>query len=333
LTDQPASAWALTPGSAGHEVQCVGVVEALGLAPRLVRVAPRAPYAWLAPWGPAAPAAEFAPPWPDLVVASGRQAIPYARAVRRLSRGRTFVAVLQNPVVPPRWFDLVWVNEHDEVTGPNVVRTLTSPHTVTETRLSEGAAGLTARIGALPRPWIGAVLGGTSGAYRFEAEEGAALGGTLAALAAATGGSVLVTPSRRTGKAALAALSGALAGVPAWVWDSVTGDNPYFGILGSADLLVVTCDSVNMLGEAAFTGRPLFAWPLEGGTAKFRAFHEGLAAAGALRWLDAEAVAVQVATRSLATWTYKPLNANAAIAGRIRRDFAARRSRPGRAAP
>ncbi len=48
---------------------------------------------------------------------------------------------------------------------------------------------------------------------------------------------------------------------------------PYFGILGAADALVVTCDSVNMLGEAAFTGKPLYAWRLEGGSAKFDAFH------------------------------------------------------------
>jgi len=327
VIEQSLSAWALTPGSAGHEVQCVGVVEALGLAPTIKRVSPGAPFSWMAPWGPAAPDPAIAQPWPDLVVASGRQAIPYARSIRRASCGRTFVVALQHPAVPARSFDLVWVNEHDGLAGSNVLRTLTSPHPLTAAKLAAGAAALEARLGPLPRPWIGAVLGGTSGAYRFEAADGAALGRALAALAGAVGGSVVVTPSRRTGADARAALAAELAAVPSWTWDGESGENPYFGILGAADLFVVTCDSVNMLGEAAFTGRPVFAWPLEGGTQKFRDFHAGLAAAGVMRFLDAAAVAAQVATRSLAKWDYRPLNATAVIAERIRAELA-RRGRP-----
>lgn len=328
MTAAPFRAWALTPGSAGHEVQCIGVIEAAGLAAEIKRVSPGRPWSWLAPWGPAAPDAVIAPPWPDLVVASGRQAIPYARAIRRRSRGASLVVVLQNPVVPPSWFDLVWVNEHDGVAGPNVVATLTAPHTVTGERLAAGAAALAARVGPLPRPWIGVSLGGASGAYTFGAAEAGELGSALAALAAATGGSVVASPSRRTGAEATAALAAALTGVPHWLWDGASGDNPYFGILGAADVLVVTCDSVNMLGEAAFTGKPVFGWRLPGGTAKFRAFHEGLAAAGALRWLDAAALAAQVSAGSLATWDYRPLNANAVIAERIRAAFAARGKGP-----
>ena len=324
MTAAPSRAWALTPGSAGHEVQCVGVIEAVGLAAGIRRVAPRRPWSWLAPWGPAAADATIAPPWPDLVVASGRQAIPYARAIRRHSRGASLVVVLQNPVVPPSWFDLVWVNEHDGVAGPNVVATLTAPHTLTAARLAAGAAALAERVGALPRPWIGVSLGGASGAYAFGAEEAAGLGRVLARLAAATGGSIVASPSRRTGAPALAALGAALAAVPAWLWDGTSGDNPYFGILGAADALVVTCDSVNMLGEAAFTGKPVFGWRLPGGTDKFRRFHAGLEASGALRWLDEAALAAQLSARSLATWDYRPQNATAVIAERIRAAFVAR---------
>lgn len=324
MTIAPSSAWALTPGSAGHEVQCIGVIEAVGLEAQRKRVAPGAPWSWLAPWGPAAPDVAIAPPWPDLVVASGRQAIPYARMIRRRSRGRSLVVVLQNPVVPAGWFDLVWANEHDGVAGANVVRTLTAPHTVTEAKLAAGAAALAARVGPLPRPWIGLSMGGTSGAYRFGAAEGRVLGAALARLAAATGGSVMATPSRRTATETRLALVAALGDVPAWVWDGEEGDNPYFGLLGAADALVVTCDSVNMLGEAAFTGRPVFGWSLPGGTAKFRSFHDGLVASGAMRWLDDAALAAQLSTRSLATWDYRPLNATAVIAERIRAAFAAR---------
>lgn len=315
----PASAWALTPGSAGHEVQCIGVVRALGLEPVVKRVAPSAPWSWMAPWGPAAPDPSIAPPWPDLVVASGRQAVPYARAIRRRARGNTFVLVLQNPAIALRHFDLVWVNDHDGVEGRNVIQSLTSPNTLTKAGLEAGAVSLAARLAGrpLPRPWIGVVLGGASGAYRFEPADAQAFGQALAALAAATGGSLIVTPSRRTGTAALTALGQALGTTPHWIWDGETGDNPYFGILGAADALVVTCDSVNMLGEAAFTGKPLYAWRLEGGSAKFDAFHHGLQATGAMRWFDG----------GLAHWTYPPVDANTFIADAVRTAYAAKRRR------
>ncbi len=325
---EPLTAWALTPGSIGHEVQCIGVVEALGLAPVVKRVDPPPPLRWLAPWGPAAADPAVAPPWPDLLVVSGRQAVPYARMIRRRSAGRTLVVCLQNPVAPLFWFDLVWTNVHDGLSGPNVLTTLTSPNTLTRPRLAGGATALAARLGPLPRPWIGGVVGGTSGAYAFSPEEATRLGGALADLAARTGGSVVVTPSRRTPPASLAALDAALAAaLPAgrrWLWNGRDGDNPYFGILGAAEALVVTCDSVNMLGEAAYTGRPVYAFPLSGGTPKFAAFHAAMVAAGAMRWLDASALAAAVTDGSLAAWTYEPLNANAVIAARIAALLAAR---------
>ena len=48
----------------------------------------------------------------------------------------------------------------------------------------------------------------------------------------------------------------ALRPVGGWVWD-FTGENPYFGILALADMLVVTQDSVSMISEAAATAVPV----------------------------------------------------------------------------
>lgn len=326
LPSAPRTAWSLTPGSAGHEVQCRGIIAALGLEPVLKRVSPSAPWSWFAPWGPAQPDAAIVPPWPDLVVVSGRQAIPYARMIRRKAGGATFVLALQNPVVAPSTFDLVWVNDHDGVSGPNVISTLTSPNTLSAEGLAQGAAGFAPLWQDLPHPWTGVILGGASGAYRFDEDDARRLGAALARIAAQTGGSLLVTPSRRTGKEPLAAFRAALGNTPAWVWDGETGANPYFGILGAAGNFVVTCDSVNMLGEAAFTGKPIHAWRLEGGSPKFAAFHDGLIEKGAMRWLEPDANASQKpnSTATLAAWTYKPLNATAVIVEAVRAAFAAR---------
>ena len=47
------------------------------------------------------------------------------------------------------------------------------------------------------------------------------------------------------------------------LWDG-TGDNPYFAFLALADAIVVTEDSVNMVTEAAGTGKPVYVQELSG---------------------------------------------------------------------
>ena len=70
-------------------------------------------------------------------------------------------------------------------------------------------------------------------------------------------GRVLLTTSRRTGRAAEEAL---LAELPdnAWAyrWGDA-GENPYFGLLAWSDVLVVTGDSMSMVSEACGTAKPV----------------------------------------------------------------------------
>lgn len=314
LRDDNVRAWVLTNGAVGFEVQALGVAEALGIVPEIKRVAPPAPWRWLAPWGPTAPDRAIAPPWPDLLIASGRQSIPYARMIRRASRGGTFVAVLQNPAVAPQTFDLVWAPQHDQLKGANVLSTLASPHRLTPDRLAQEAAKLAPSIAHLPHPRVAVLLGGTNAVYRLDEAAAAAIADKLAMLSDRFGAGLMVTPSRRTGGAQARIIAERLKGKPAVVWDG-TGENPYFGFLGSADAVVVTCDSVNMVGEAAATGKPVYVIELDGGSPKFRRFLDGMYAHGAARPFDGR----------LENWTYVPLNATHDIARAIATAFRAHR--------
>jgi uncharacterized protein len=98
----------------------------------------------------------------------------------------------------------------------------------------------------------------------------------------ASGGSALVTPSRRTGAEGLKLVQDRLAGLPAAIWDGA-GDNPYFAYLALADALLVTADSVSMISEAAATGKPVHILDLDGGNAKFARFHQLMRQAGITR--------------------------------------------------
>ena len=105
----------------------------------------------------------------------------------------------------------------------------------------------------------------------------------------------MVTPSQRTPEGLVARLHDVL-GERALVWDR-TGENPYPGILGLADAVLVTQDSVNMTSEAASTGKPVYVFALNRVSAKLRAFHASLEARGAARRFEGE----------IETWDYPPL--------------------------
>ena len=161
--------WVVTDGKAGMENQCLGLAEALGLAPAIMRVKLRSPWRELSPflrhglrYAFSRAGNNFGPPWPDLLIATGRASIPASLYVRRASRKDglpspkrssgfaqagargTLVVQLQNPVIDPAYFDLVVVPRHDGLTGPNVMTTRGALHRVT--------AEMLAREGEIWRP-------------------------------------------------------------------------------------------------------------------------------------------------------------------------------------
>lgn len=284
--------WIVTEGHAGSENQCIGLAEAMGVPFVLKHVHPRAPWVWLpvSAWPMPLAALDrasdaIAPPWPDLLIASGRRSIPYALHVRRASAGRTFTVYIQNPRTAFGRFDAIVAPEHDGVTGGNVVVTRGAIHRVTPGRIADAAARAGDRAANLPRPRVAVLVGGSNKIYRMTPETVRALAEGLRALAEREGAGLMVTPSRRTGAENIRALRAALDGTPAEVWD-FTGDNPYFAYLGLADHIVVTGDSVTMVSEACSTGKPVYVIELEGGSPKFDRFHASLREAGHTRRFD-----------------------------------------------
>ncbi|HYF56985.1 MAG TPA: mitochondrial fission ELM1 family protein [Salinarimonas sp.] len=310
------TAWVLTDGKAGDEVQCLGVAEALGLAPQVRRVRPRAPFSWLMPWGPVdpregagRPGSPIAPPHPDLLIASGRRAVPYMRAVKRGSGGRTFTVFLKDPRTGPGAADLIWTPAHDRLAGANVLATLTSPHRVSAARLAAARAAPDPRLAPLPHPRVAVLAGGDSRHHRFTADDVARLVRDLEAMAD-SGAAPMITASRRTPPALREALQELAARAGGFFWDG-SGENPYVAMLALADAVVVTADSANMVGEAAATGAPVLVFAPSGGHRKLDAFLAGLERHGAVRPLKGR----------LEAFAYEPLDSTPIIAAAVEEAF------------
>jgi hypothetical protein len=100
----------------------------------------------------------------------------------------------------------------------------------------------------------------------------------------------------------------ALVPLGGWVWDG-TGENPYFGMLALADLIVVTQDSVSMISEAAATTAPVMVVALPGRSRRQALFLRTLTNEGRIRLFD----------RRFAPWPVTPLDDTPLAAAEMRR--------------
>jgi mitochondrial fission protein ELM1 len=262
--------------------QAVGLAEAVGL-PVVTKVIhiPK-PWRWLrshwvAPLGVdalcGAGSDSFAPPWPRLLITCGRRSAALSIAVKRASGGRTLTVHVQNPQIPFRHFDRIIAPEHDGVSGPNVESSLGALHKVTPAKLADGANRWRETFAGLPRPLVAVLVGGTSGACRFTELEARQLADRLAVLARDKGVGLVVTPSRRTGEENTRILRKTLEPLGALVWDG-QGDNPYFGMLALAETILVTEESISMVSEACYSGKPVYTIDLQGKNRRLARFHQ-----------------------------------------------------------
>jgi uncharacterized protein len=305
--------WVVTEGMAGMENQCLGLAERLPMPVRTFRTALRSPWRWLAPYSPgsafahaAAASDRLLPPWPRLLIACGRQSIPFSRAAKRASGGRTIIVQCQDPRISSRLFDLVIPAEHDEMLGPNVFPIIGSPNRITPDRLGEARARFAPLFEPLRAPRVAVLIGGASRTHgSLDVAAAERLGAMLAQAVGDHG--MMVSMSRRTIPAAAAVLRRHLAPTDAFVWDG-SGDNPYLGMLAWADAFVVTADSVNMICEAAATGKPVHVFALPGGRQKAKLFQESVARRGITRAFTGE----------IAQWRYPPLDETGRAVDRIK---------------
>lgn len=258
LESAGAAVWLLLGPRAGDNNQALALGEALGL-PFVIK---RLDYNWLQRFSLRLPAtlaalkrdyrAALCPPWPELVVAVGRRSVPIARWIKRRSGGRTRIVRIGHPRNQAHLFDLSIVTRQYPV--PEGGKSLLLPVTMSRPGAPPTSDEQT-WIDAPSRPIRLVAVGGPIKYWQLDAAS------IERALSIREGSAVVVT-SRRTpveladDLRALTSGSGRIR--------LVEGNFPSFSaLLGEADEVFVTGDSVSMLSEAIQAGKPTAIIPLE----------------------------------------------------------------------
>ena len=308
--------WLLLDDRAGNRSQCLGVAEALSL-PFTTKELKYSLWAQLPNWLMGASfqgltsecRLDLQEPWPDLVIAAGRRTGPVAREIKRRSGGRTKLVQIMWPGTKGiEEFDLVCVPNHDDIPeAQNVFRITGSPSSITPANVAELKGRYQERFSQLSAPKIALLCGGSTKNRQFTKTMANDLGRSVSALVRSSGGSLLVTTSRRTGDQADALIAHIDVPADTYRWTD-GGENPYKAYLSVANVIVVTGESMSMCSEACSTGKPVYIYaPPELISDKHKRLHQELYKLGCARPLG----------QPYEQWSYAPLNAAQQIADQV----------------
>ncbi len=205
--------------------------------------------------------AMLVPPWPDLVIATGKRTAPVALWIKQQSKGKTVAVQLGRPRMAFNHFDLVVTTpQYGLPEAENVIR-LDLPFAAPKVQEAAMLDHWQQQWKALPRPLIAAAIGAAKFPLRLGAAQLDEYGSALGALARREGGSILLFGSPRSVAGAVERVRAQING-STWIADGRGPGNPYQAALSLADLFAVTGDSVSMASEMVATGKPTHVFPL-----------------------------------------------------------------------
>ena len=267
--DPPPRLWALLGAHAGDNNQVIALAEALQLPFETKQL----DYNFFRHLGPRILGSSLlsltarsrqsidAVPLPDITISSGHRSVAVTRALRRIAGGRMRSIHVGFPRVSPRHFDLVIATPQYPIADqPHVLRVT---YALTRAATTEPDRGDTAQLAELPHPRALLIVGGPSLYWEVDRERTLA---TLAAMieeARRASGSVLVTTSPRTSRKLRGDIRQALHAADLPTVLAQPGGRPHYAsLLGAADSIRVTADSVAMISDAIWTGKPVGIVPV-----------------------------------------------------------------------
>lgn len=222
------------------------------------------------------------PPWPDLVIATGKRSAPVARWIRQQSRGKTKVVQLGRARAPLSAFDLVITTPQYGLPAAANVIEIPLPFAATKNVDARELAAWRAAWAGLRKPLIAVAIGHAKFPLKMGRREARLLGRRLNSLAERMQGSLLLIASPRSVPRVIARIEAELS-VPHVAYRIFDPQkNPYAAALVVGDHFVATSDSISMISELLSTGKPVdvFELPDRRMTLKWRA------SAGLCAWLS-----------------------------------------------
>lgn len=239
---------------------------------------------------------------PKLIISSGRRPAALAVHLKHVFKGKTKIIQIMRPNISPEEFEMIILPQHDTFNKilPNIVRVIGALSNVKK-KLIDSDYQMKLMYPEI-KAYIALLIGGSSKKFTFTYENGKQLADLCAQISENHSLPLFITFSRRTPENVKEIFRN-LFHFPSIIYDPVDeGENPYPTMIGSAEYIITTCDSVSMCSEVAATGRPIYVYCPENFKAKkHRFFLQQLIDLGIVKRLE-------TTTGYLEKYDYTPLD-------------------------
>ena len=245
----------------------------------------------------------------DVIISCGRKSIIPSIFLKKKTQKKKIINIhIQNPKISLKHFDFVVCPEHDNLEGPNVLRTKGAIHYLTLEEINNSKDYLLNKL-ERDKDVITLILGGPNKYYNYSDENMISIFSRINRMLKEHNLQLVVIPSNRTPKKTIE-LSKEYFTDNRTVID-VVDKSAYLSSLALSKYLVVTCDSTSMISEAALTGKPVYVAmiPALRNDKRFQRF----------RSLFEKLNIIKILENKLETWNYEKLNEADRIALEIKR--------------
>ena len=241
----------------------------------------------------------------DLIISCGKKSVIPSILLKK-KNPKIFTIHIQNPKVSFKNFDAIIAPEHDNLNGDNVYSSKGAIHYITESEIEKSKPYLIKKINS--QKVVSLILGGPNKYYNFGKAELVEIFNEIKEIFVSNGYKVIIIPSMRTPKKIIDLAIEEMSSC-GHVVDKVD-KQAYLSAYALANYVIVTCDSISMISEAATSGKPIFVAFMspKKDNYRFRRFFELFKQMGITRDLG----------KKVETWTYNKHNEAQRIAAEIK---------------
>ena len=191
---------------------------------------------------------------PDIIISCGRKSVIPSILLKR-KNSNIFTIHIQNPKVNSKNFDVVIAPQHDsQYYGSNVYHSEGAIHYITYEEIQAAKNYLSSKIKS--DKIVSIILGGPNKYYSFSKEQLMEIFQSIKMCFIGKGYETIIVPSMRTPKNIIE-LAKKEMGKFGHVVD-IIDKQAYLSAYALAKYVVVTCDSISMISEAAASGKPIY---------------------------------------------------------------------------
>ena len=232
----------------------------------------------------------------NIVISCGRKSVIPSIFLKKKYRNKIVNIHIQDPKVSLKNFDFIVVPEHDNLVGENVLQSKGAIHYLRENELEKNKNYLKSQI--REEKLVTLIMGGPNKYYDYNDKDIDKIFKKIKENFINNGYQLVFIPSMRTPQNIIDKAKNYYNENQIII--TSIDKNAYLSSLSLSDHIIVTCDSISMISEAAITGKPIYIahMPNKKKNERFKKFFDLFKSLKIIRDLE----------DSVDNWSYKKLD-------------------------